>query len=262
MLKKLMKYEFMATGRVFLPLYAALLFIAVVNRFISKLNMPAPSVIGVALSIILIVGIIALLVILTLQRFRSNLMSDEGYLMLTLPVRADQLILSKLFTAAVWCFASVCVVAGSIMVMAMPGVEFQDVVRFFSNIYTRFTMQPLQSVVYAAELAVTAILGLLSWLLLLYACLSLSMFVNRRRILFAFGAFIVISSVMQTIAATIVSIASSLVKREALAGLFAGMSVHGWAQTILAFIIVAEVIACVVFYFTSRYMLKNRLNLQ
>ena len=49
MLRKLMKYEFMATGRVFLPLFAALLIISAINRLFQNLDLRAPAVIGVIL---------------------------------------------------------------------------------------------------------------------------------------------------------------------------------------------------------------------
>ena len=59
MLGKLLKYEFKATGRVFLPMFGALLIISVINRLFSNLNFKIPSIIGKIISIILIVGIFA-----------------------------------------------------------------------------------------------------------------------------------------------------------------------------------------------------------
>ena len=38
MLKKLLKYEFIATGRIFLPLYGALLIVAFIQRLFLNLN--------------------------------------------------------------------------------------------------------------------------------------------------------------------------------------------------------------------------------
>ena len=86
MLGKLMKYEFMATGRTFLPLFAALILVSIVNRLLSSLGLNVPSAIGTVVSVILMVGVAVVTLLITLQRFRNNLLSNEGYLMMTLPV--------------------------------------------------------------------------------------------------------------------------------------------------------------------------------
>jgi type IV secretory pathway VirB3-like protein len=92
MLGKLLKYEFKATSRIFLPMFGALLIVAAFSRLFMSLSFDVPSVIGVTVSVIMIIGIIVMTFLLTIQRFNKNLLGSEGYLMFTLPVSTDRLI--------------------------------------------------------------------------------------------------------------------------------------------------------------------------
>ena len=260
MLGKLMKYEFMATGRIFLPLFAALLVVSAINRLFQSLNLETPSVIGVILSVVLIVGILILTFILTLQRFRNNLMSNEGYLMMTLPVRPDSLILSKLFVASIWTVASTVVVVVSIIIMATSGLDFYMMKIQIRLFFEQIALPAPQIFVYVVEAVVFIALSLFSGILLLYACMSLSMLVNKRRGLFTFGAYIVITTAMQTVFSVLIAIGAAVHIYD----LFniTSLSDFGQIQIIILLLLVAEAALCVVFYYVTRYMLKNKLNLQ
>lgn len=260
MLRKLMKYEFMATGRIFLPLFAALLVISIVNRLFQNLDLRAPAIIGVVLSVILIAGILVLALILTLQRFRNNLLSSEGYLMMTLPVRTDGLILSKLFVASIWNVASGIVVTIAILIMAASGISLSDMVRSIREFFASITMPSSQIVLYAVEGLILGVLAIFSSVLLLYACMSLSMLVNRRRGLFTFGAFIVLTTVVQILVAILVSIGAGIKIYDSFG--ISSMSIFGQSQLIILAVIVVEAAMCAAYYFITRYMLKSRLNLQ
>ena len=89
MLGKLIKYEFNANSRTFLPMYIALILVAAVNRVLRVTMSEANLAFGI--SIMLLVGLFMALGIITLvviiQRFNKNLLGDEGYLMFTLPVK-------------------------------------------------------------------------------------------------------------------------------------------------------------------------------
>ena len=262
MLGKLMKYEFMATGRVFLPLFAALLIISVVNRILSSIQLGTPTVIGIVIAVILMVGIFVLTFILTIQRFRQNLLSEEGYLMMTLPVKTDSHILSKLFVSSVWAAASFIVVVIAIMIMAMTGYHFSDLARAIRELSASVTLQASQLAVYIIEALIFIVVSIFSSILLLYACMSLSMLVNRRRGLFTFGAFIVITTALQIIGSVFVAISAAITMPGGIDRLFSRMSTFGMSQVLIAVVILTEIILCAVYYFITRHMLKNRLNLQ
>ena len=262
MLGKLMKYEFMAMGRVFLPLFGALIAVSIVNRLLALLPQMAPVTIGRVLSGVLIASILVLSLILTFQRFRKNLLSDEGYLMMTLPVSTDSLILSKLFVAAIFYFASMIVVTLSISIMTLTWVSWRELFEFFMDIHIQFVDQPLETIVYIINIFVITTLSTFAGILMLYICMALSMLVNKRRGLFTFGAFIVISTTLQILFAISISIIAILSIEEFFEDLFSLMSDFATIQVVLLIFSMIILALCTVFYFITRHMLKNRLNLQ
>jgi len=261
MLRKLMKYEFLAMGRVFLPLYGALIAVSIVSRLLANLPAMAPVTIGRVLSGILIAGILVITLILTLQRFRNNLLSDEGYLMMTLPVCTDRLILSKLFVAAICSVASITVVSISILIMTITKNFWNDLTEYFRLIFERLAMEPLHTSIAAVEFILGGSVMIFTGILMLYACMSLSMLVNKRRGLFTFGAFIVISTVLQTVLAAAISIMSTSSLGKWFINLLDGMSTFAQSQIIFGIVFTLELALCAGFYIKTRYMLKNRLNI-
>ena len=108
MLDKLIKYEFKATGRVFLPLYGVILIVALVHRLFgtnTRGMFEQVNQIGYITTTALVALFIALCImtlVLTVQRFKNNLLGDEGYLMFTLPTTSRKLIMSKFIVALTW----------------------------------------------------------------------------------------------------------------------------------------------------------------
>jgi len=260
MLGKLLKYEFLATGRVFLPLFAALIVATLINRLLSNLSMAAPAAISMAISVILMVGIGVLTFILILQRFRNNLLSNEGYLMMTLPVQTDSLILSKLITSMVWCVASFLVVMLSIVILSSGAINFSEIFIVIRQFFEMIRLEPIRVFIYSIEAIAVLILTMSSGILLLYASMALSMMVNKRRGLFTFGAFIVLSTALQIVITIIVSIADATGVLDLLS--FTMTSTFGQTQVAVLVLIGTQAAVCAVYYFITRYMLKNHLNLQ
>lgn len=258
-MNKLMKYEFMATGRVFLPLFAALLLVSGVNRFSSEMGLRAPQIIGTVLSVILIVGICVVSLILTLQRFRRNLLSSEGYLTMTLPVRTDSLILSKLFVASIWLILSFIAVVLAILIMALTSLDFNGLKSAIRFLIEFVPLSPMQLAFGVLELIVLIVLAIFSGILLLYTCMSLSMLVDRRRGLFTFGAYVVITTILQVLAVLIgvVLDATGILRTFDLSRL----NSYGMFQVVILLVLAVEAAMCAAYYFTTRFMLKRRLNL-
>lgn len=98
MLGKLIKHEFRATGRLMAPLFGAMLLLAVFVR-VSDLILSAadvPVFFEALNSLLLIVYVLAILsvtvfsTVLMIKRFHQNFLTDEGYLMFTLPHERPQ----------------------------------------------------------------------------------------------------------------------------------------------------------------------------
>lgn len=130
MLKQLLKYEFKATKRLYFGLYLALALLSVVlgvsfrqeNAWADNTNFGRLEVILMVLYLSVIFAIAVLCFVSTVQRFYQNLLGREGYLMHTLPVNENQLILSKLLTSMVWVLCSGLVGIVCITVMVSIGV--------------------------------------------------------------------------------------------------------------------------------------------
>ncbi len=108
MLIKLLNYEFKAMGRILIPFYGALILLGLISsvytRFIpddiALLNLS--SIILIMLFVLMIIFATALSFIMTILRFKRNLLDIEGYIMNTLPVTPWQNISAKLITAIVF----------------------------------------------------------------------------------------------------------------------------------------------------------------
>ncbi len=89
MLGKLLKYEVKATSKTFIPIYISIILISLINVTFMRNNIfiEAQNIIHLVI-IAFYIGITALTIIVTTERFRKNLLGDEGYLMFTLPVKS------------------------------------------------------------------------------------------------------------------------------------------------------------------------------
>ena len=261
MLTSLMKYEFKAMARIFLPLFAALFILSCVNRLLINLPLSAPAIIASIISGLLIAGIAVLVFVLILQRFWNNLMTNEGYLMMTLPVSTDSLILSKLFVSAGLSIVSFFVVIASIMIMTSTWISLLDFAQAMRYILSYIHFDSPLIFILILQTITLVVMGLLCGILMLYACMSLSMLVNRRRILFAFGAFIVLSTIIQTLTVFFSYVIGAIGIFEHLDLMFENLSYFGMSQAVILTTLLLNTVGCAVYYFITRYMLSRRLNL-
>lgn len=112
MLAKLLKYEWKSTARTFFPLYLSLAALTLItciaiygHSVIDYKETLLVNIISTLLTIswfAMVIGLSIITFLITIQRFNKALLSGEGYLMFTLPVTTDQLILSRLIIGWLW----------------------------------------------------------------------------------------------------------------------------------------------------------------
>ena len=132
MLSKLLRHEFRATGRIMLPVYALLLvscggctlFGRLLGRYPESTVLSVVQTVFATLFGVTTFGMLLLTLVLMVYRFYKNLMTDEGYLMFTLPVSRSQLIWSKLLVALVWSVLSTVLAALAWMAYGLPQTAF------------------------------------------------------------------------------------------------------------------------------------------
>lgn len=263
MLGKLMKYEFKATGRIFLPLFAALVVLAGADRLLSALNFHAAQGIDVFIFVMLAAGLFVVTLVITLQRFRNNLFKDEGYLMFTLPVRTDSLILSKLFVSVIWVAASAVTVLVSALMLSVRTLpaELWDGIQKALN---ALRPQGFYAALSLAELLLMEVVSLFAGILTLYASMALGLLVNRHRGLLSFGAFVVLGVVQQLILSGAAAVNSALrnVNLSDGPGLPDGLSVYVQIQPAGLMGILFWCAIAAGLYFLTRHLLNRRLNLE
>lgn len=266
MLRKLLKYEIKATARIFLPLYAVLFSIALINRlisFISPLAVQAPKIISMIIYITILVGMFVITFVMMLQRFYKNLLSEEGYLMFTLPTLPWKLIVSKLFIAIMWTIASglAAYISISIIFMDFTGISslFTALIEFGGELYTLFG---LSSFIFAAEILLMILMSLASGILILYASMAIGHLFNRHKILASIGAFIALSTITQILFILLARIFSSLHIHDILLDTTNFLNLEVTVHLGIWFAIFAIGLLATGYFVITNYILSNRLNLE
>ena len=283
MLNTLFKYEMKATARTFMWLYLAFIVIAVLNAVLipwgPTVNAAGPGVgvhsevpgientvpsalqmILVALYILAIAAIAIATLVIVIMRFYRNLLGDEGYLMMTLPVSREQHIVSKLFVAVLWTVCSAVLILLSILLLIATSGNFSD---FADSINEAVNMgMPVGR--WAVMAVLLLIVGCFSGVLMLYAAMAVGPNLLKNRVGGSILAYIIIYVVCQIVMMVIVivtarpigsismqndSIAASVTEVDSFVGVVFTGSLIGCA---------AIGVAC---WFLTRYMLRKKLNL-
>lgn len=211
MLGKLLKYEFQATGRVLLPIYAGILILAVITNVFLHINIGVVGGVMASMYGLLCFAMIVVTLIIAVQRFERNLLGDEGYLMFTLPTTEGRLIWSKLIVAFIWVVVGSIVGALSGMIIALDAEMLHSIGLFFAQfgdqIRAFFAMMSATDYLFLFELLLIAIVSGFVFYMTIYLSLAvaqLPQFAKHRRIfgLIAFLAQCFVYGVIISILAT------------------------------------------------------------
>lgn len=131
MLGKLIKHELRGSGRTMLPFILVSLFLAVMAGFsIRGMELQQDySWFNILFGIVIFLFVAGLMavcimsVVVVINRFRQNLLGDEGYLMFTLPVSVDQHLWSKLIVSAIWFAATALTCMLAVMLMLLCNIN-------------------------------------------------------------------------------------------------------------------------------------------
>ena len=260
MLKKLLKYELKATARIFLPLYVVLLSFSLINRFITSLSSvegQPPQVISMIIYISILVAMSVITFIMVIQRFYKNLLSEEGYLMFTLPTEAWKHIVSKLMVAILWVLTSGLAALLSIFIISAN----ESTLREFMIAITLFTDNlsiylNASTAIFALELLLIGLISLISGVLIIYASIAIGHLFNQHRIIASIGAFVVLSNISQILFVVLGSVLSFNINLNSIETI--GPFVH---LAMLLVILFYGLFGAGYFIITN-YILSKRLNLE
>ncbi|MCL2438840.1 MAG: hypothetical protein FWC99_07210 [Coriobacteriia bacterium] len=276
MLGKLLKHEFLASGRIFLPLLALVIAISaltslmgIIFEAVGLLETEAAFFLMGSLLILAAIfvfsAVFSVPLIVFAIRFYKSFLGSEGYLMFTLPVTRHQLVLSRLITGFVW-YAVTGLVAtvGALIALAgwIPTGTFLDSMWIFEGMYEGL-FGPFGIFSESALAIVTQIIsipvGAISTILMIYLAMGLGQLANNYRIILSIVAYFGILFVT-SIASMMITLPITLST-----GLNAGfLDMYQFQQTTTIVNVVSlalTAVLCIVMYFGTVYLLNRRLNL-
>ena len=214
MLGKLIKHEFRATGRLMAPLFGALLLLAVFVR-VSDLVLrraDAPVFFEALNALLLVVYVLAILgvtvfaTILMIKRFHQNFLTDEGYLMFTLPAGVHSLLWSKLITAALFFIFTFLADALAVAIVVWRGGMAADIYHGFASFFQELNGYYMANgLAFALETLALLFVSLLVTCLLFYAPMSIGYSFANHKGLLSVVFYFVIQAILQIFGVAVLS---------------------------------------------------------
>lgn len=263
MLGKLFKYEMKATSRIFLPVYIAVVLFAALGRLVTGIDLFSNELswlsgIFMGTYVLVIVATAVLTYIVVIQRFYKNLLTDEGYLMFTLPVKPSRLILSKLFSAMLWSVCSLVVILLSLVILAANAEFFHRLPELWQTFVGAFQKEfGGYSTGVFIEIIALIITALFASMMLFFVSIAVGQLISRHKIAGAFAAYLLISFIVEIVLVIILLLVGA-------AQGFNLSSVDNFTgiTVILPIMIVLELVLGCVYFIVANLIFKKRINLE
>lgn len=275
MLSKLLKHEFRATGRTMLPVYAAVVVLAVLANFsIRVIDRSVHTLLTIFCGLIIaafVIGIIAagiMTVVMMIKRFYTNYLKDEGYLMHTLPVSVHELVWSKMIVSVVW-FAATAVMICLVILLTALIQTGTSLAQFFAGFPSWAEIKAFMEQagirsgdlwVIGLEMLLAVVVAGLYTCLHFYAAMSLGHMFSKDKILLSIVFFVGISFVLSLAttgygSARVISFESSEAALETVQESFR------FGKAIMGEMLAVELVQSAVLYVATVLGLKRGLNL-
>ncbi|MGX4599411.1 ABC transporter permease [Faecalimicrobium sp. JNUCC 81] len=205
MLGKLLKYELKAYIRIFIPIYIAIIAMSFLNRLFGGSELFQMQFIMTTVLIGLFVALYVLSIIIAIQRFRKNLLGDEGYLMFTLPVKTSSIIISKYLASLIFTILSGLVALLSFMII-FNAMNISEITLAFNEIWNGLSSQPeFRSLIFIISAGL--FLAYSTFILQIYLSLSVGQLpkFNKHRNIVALATFFIINVIIGNVNNSIIS---------------------------------------------------------
>ena len=269
MVKKLFKHELLSYVRLLIPVYLAVFGAAAFGRFVQIFetdNIVYTLGFGSVLILCGLAAIVAgvLTTIFIILRFYRHLFTGEGYLTFTLPATPIQHLWVKLITAFLCQVVTFLVILLSAMLLGAGDV----------------TTEVFKAAGYLLKLAYAEIGGHLVWFILeffllvcvavvsetlvYYTCIAIGQTFKKNRVLAAVGVYFAYTMIVQgisTVISIVMSVASPFLPMdEWMTAIEANP--YPFVHSFIAVMLAISVGLSVLFFFITRSILKNKLNLE
>ena len=265
MLVKLLKYEIKATARIFIPFYLFLILFTLINKIFISMNssfLDIPKSIAMGIFVFTVIGIFVMTLIMTIQRFYKNLLTDEGYLSFTLPVKSHHHIISKAIVALMWFFLDVIIIGLAIFFMVtnvevianmIPGINY--IIDYLHEI------GPITLII-AMQILIIIIMAVFNLLIKIYAAISMTNFTDNYKILLGLGSYIGFDIAEQTITSLLFILIGVVGPIKVFELYNLNTITPGIIITALFCYMILLAIIGSVYFFITNWILKNKLNLE
>ena len=271
MVSKLLKHEMNAFARSMLPMEIILVGMALLTRFVQLFETATSAYYTVRTSsivmfVIAIVVCLVMTIVVSIRRFYVNLFSSEGYLSFTLPVTAEQHIFAKLLISAASLIITVVTIIFSCCI-ATAGDVLVEVCKAVSYVLGEYyELLGGHMIAYIFEAITAVLIMFISQYLLFYACISIGQLFHKKRVLAAFGAYFayyIFTQILGTVLIIVVAAEPNwLINLLSTIGAWAELHTFAFVHIVIIGIAVFYAVLSVVFFAVSRYIIKNRLNLE
>ena len=227
---------------------------------------------GLGISFIALYAAVITVTVMIYVRFYKTMVSDEGYLTMTLPVTPAKILLGKLISAILWilivataCLLAFAGAAGLYLRLLVPAEDAETLFEIFEYFFDTIKDYYVGSgnnvsiVLYAVNIFISQISGMLLGFtsILFGGCVA-----RKHKVLAAIGFYFGLNLVNQIISG-VISLINFLIITPSAAGTTKSFVEGDGAYSTLYFvmIILLNVILAVAYFLSSRYIIARKMNL-
>lgn len=276
MLGRLFKYEMKATAKILIPIYIAFIAISIISRVSFELQVDENSplyfitVLSLFVFALSAIAVFVITAIVIVWRFYRNTSSDEGYLLFTLPVKTDCIILSEFLCGFIWCTAMSAVFIIGIMLMLINRNIDGAIMDFgyFGNMLSLLSADGVKAIF---AVLINSIISALSEMMTIYCAISIASLFKKHRLILSVAFYLTLLVLINFFDVIIIqAISNSFVQESYDIDIYNAVSLADvWNNSIAPEMLSAQtiidtvyfVLIAVIEYFVVRLILKKHLNI-
>lgn len=273
MVNKLFKHEMSALARMLIPVNLVCLALSLMLHLTSVIQQKFidNSVFDIFSSLLLMFFILSILAVffvsyaMIIVRFYKHLLSSEGYLSMTLPVKPSSHIITKTVCGMIFMIISAIVVIGSAMIAASSSNVFPYIMSDLWKSVKMFANDAGLS--FTIEVLLIMFFSLVNSILMPYAAMALGQCARKRKVGMSIAWYFIISFVLNIIRNIVTLVTMSFIGsfniEDAGSTTFIGDIIRiSGGHIMLIESILFSAVTVIVFYIITHYVLKNKLNLE
>ena len=259
MLKKLLKYDFKTLIHTLLPIYGISLILSIISNIAIHINkltpiFKVPIAFITGLSILLCIGVVFITFIIGIVNFYKQTVKDEGYLLHTLPVSKNSILVSKLLSLiSMEVLSLVVAIITALITLNVSPDKVCDVIKFVLDKIGDYKLTTLL-------ITLAMFVGQITNILLVYVSISFGQKHSTNKLLFSIIYGVVVYNITQIV--TTVIYLPLLLNNKYIEALSQTIPESHILNVMLLVAIVTSLIINIVYYILTKKNLETKLNLE